>query len=51
MDFLILDKPKSWRLVEKQATDKQGEALEEMIFVIRGVLCAKDLPLITEKRG
>lgn len=51
MDLLILDKPKSWRLIERQEREKQGEAVEEMIFVIRGVLCAKDLPPITEKRG
>ena len=48
-ELLTLEKPKSWRLIERRELENQLEGLEEMIFTVQGILCEKDLPPLTEK--
>jgi hypothetical protein len=51
MEILSLANPKSWRLIKKTRTETETTILEELVFVVRGILCAKDLPPVTEKPG
>jgi hypothetical protein len=51
MEMLTLDRPKSWRLIQKRPLETKDEPLEELIFTVRGILCAKDLPPVNEKPG
>ena len=47
-DFTIsgIEEPPSWRLVKNTESEVKGE---EATFCIQGVLCAYDLPPVSEK--
>ena len=45
---MAVDQPKSWRLVKK-TTQESTIVADELVFTVRGIITAKDLPPICEK--
>jgi hypothetical protein len=49
MEIRVVDEPKTWRLLSKPDCEDTTGTLDEVVFTIRGILCGKDLPPVTEK--
>jgi hypothetical protein len=49
MEIRVIDEPKTWRLLSKPDCEDTTGTLDEVVFTIRGILCGKDLPPVTEK--
>jgi hypothetical protein len=50
LEVVAMDGPKTWRLVKRiPAQGSTATSLEESIFTVRGIICAKDMPPIYEK--
>jgi len=58
MNISEMNGPQTWRLLKvengcaeegDEDDEDEGGEIEEMIFAVRGVICAMDLPPISEK--
>jgi hypothetical protein len=49
LEVVVMNGPKTWRLVKRVQSSGATTSLEEAIFTVRGIICAKDMPLIYEK--
>jgi hypothetical protein len=49
VEMICVEPPKSWRLVKKAMQDSTTVATEEIIFTVRGIVTARELPPVIEK--
>lgn len=47
-EIMFVDQPKSWRLVKK-VLEQSKTVADELVFTVRGVIAAKELPPLLEK--
>jgi hypothetical protein len=49
LEVVAMEGPKTWRLIKRIQNSGATTSLEEAIFTVRGIICAKDMPPIYEK--